>query len=244
MLERGLEALGLDEREQRFYLAALQLGDASINSVAVRAGVSRTNGYDLAARLEQRGLLTQEVVSGTKVVSARDPVLLLAQLARQKELLEDLVPTLRSLYNSRPFKPRIHFYDGVDGVRTVLWNTLTTSSGPLIGMLSMHELDESPGRQTMERYIAERVRRGISLRVLRSKNRESREIWPSSTAELRELRYVPDDVDISMTMYVHDHVVSYISSKSENFGLVIESKEIAALQRSMFGALWSISAAA
>ena len=50
-IDQILVQLGLQETEARFYLAALELGPASVRDVAAKAGISRTNAYDVFARL-------------------------------------------------------------------------------------------------------------------------------------------------------------------------------------------------
>jgi len=240
-IEKNLASLGLDESEQKFYLAALQLGSAPVTEVAARAGVTRTNGYDLLARLEERGLLSQMTKNGARHVVAENPSVLLAHWEQTKGMLQGLVPELKSIFNAAEHKPRIRFYEGPEGVQKVLWGTLECRSGTLLGILSMHELLEVPGMEGMDLLIAERVKRGIKLRVLRTRSRDNAAIWPSSSTELRELRYAPPHIDLPMTMYVHDDCVSYVSSKRENYGLVIESHELAALNRALFEGLWAIS---
>jgi len=77
-MDTRLQALGLDEKEQRFYLAALELGTAPVTAIAARADVSRTNGYDLVQRLQKRGLLSQiEGEGGVRQVVAEDPSVLM-----------------------------------------------------------------------------------------------------------------------------------------------------------------------
>jgi sugar-specific transcriptional regulator TrmB len=240
-LEDKLAALGLDEKEQRFYLATLQLGSAPVTAIAERAGVTRTNGYDLLARLERRGLVAQVASKGVRHVVAEDPVVFISNWERTRTLLDDLVPELKSLFNASDLKPRIRFHEGSDGIWKALWETLDCRSGPLLGILSMSELLDVPGAAAMAQYIAERKRRGLELRVLRSIRRETENIWPTSDEDLRELRYAPPSVDLGMTMYIHDDKVTYLSSKRENYGMVIESRELAALNRSLFGGLWTIS---
>ena len=46
MADPRLTALGLNDKERRFYLAALELGSAPVTAIAAWAGVTRTNGYD------------------------------------------------------------------------------------------------------------------------------------------------------------------------------------------------------
>lgn len=243
MIEEQLASIGLDEKERRFYLAILQLGSASVTEIAARAGVTRTNGYDLLARLEARGLVRQSTEDGPRVVVAEDPKVLISNWERTRTTLDGLVPELRSLFNATASRPRIRFYEGAEGITRVLWETLECRSGVLLGILSMHELLEIPGTDGMQRYIAERLKRRIRLRVLRSGGRETSKIWASSKSELREMRYAPPSIDLGMTMYINDETVSCLSSKRENYGLVIESAEFSALMRAMFEGVWTISTA-
>lgn len=244
MLER-LAAIGLDDKERRFYLAALELGTASVAAVASRAGVTRTNGYDLLERLEQRGLLVQvDGVAGARQVVPADPAVLIRDWDRTRSMLDELVPQLRALRGGSASQPRVRLHEGEEGIRRALWATLECRSGILRGILSMHELMEVPGAAWMAQYIAERVRRGIRLQVVRSHSRETRADWPDSRAELRDLRYAPADLDLGMTVYLFDDTVTCISSRRENYALVIESAELAALHRMLFSSLWASSRAA
>jgi sugar-specific transcriptional regulator TrmB len=243
MIEK-LAAVGLDAKEQRFYLAALELGAAPVTAVANRAGVTRTNGYDLLDRLEKRGLLAQVLgEEGVRQIVPADPGVLIRDWEQTRVMLDDLVPELRSLFNSSPRKPRMRFFEGVEGIQRAIWATLECQSKELLGVLSMHELMEVPGAAWMETYIAERVRRGIRLDVVRSHSRETSNIWPASSTENRQLRYAPPGVDLGMTAYISDDTVTYVSSKNENYALTIESRELALLQRSLFKALWATSKA-
>jgi sugar-specific transcriptional regulator TrmB len=240
-MDPRLLALGLDEKEQRFYLAALELGTASVTAIAARANVSRTNGYDLLQRLQKRGLVSQiEGDGGVRQIVAEDPGVLVQEWERTRHVLDDLVPELRSLYNGPKFKPRIRLYEGADGIKRAFRETLDCRSKLLLGILSMHELLEVPGAEWMAQYIDERISRGIELKVVRSPARDSEAIWPSSPAEERELRYAPPHLNLSMTMYIYDHKVLHISSRNENYALVIESEELAAMNRSLFESLWMI----
>lgn len=239
MRER-LAALGIEDKEQRFYLAALELGEASVNEVALRAGVSRTSGYDLLERLESRGLLRQTgSVRGVRHIVAEDPNVLIRDFERTRMMLDDLVPELRSIYNGSFNRPRTRLYEGKEGIERALWETLECRSKVLYGVLSMHELREVPGLQWMAGFISERVKREIHLKVLRSPSRETDRIWPSET--LREVRFAPPGVDLNMTMYINDDTVTYVSSKEENYALVIESRELSLLNRTFFNSIWSIS---
>ena len=53
-----LVSAGLDPKEAKFYLAVLDMHRPTVAEAAERAGVSRTNAYDIAKRMVHRGLLS------------------------------------------------------------------------------------------------------------------------------------------------------------------------------------------
>lgn len=242
LLMPALSSLGLSAKEQEFYFAALELGSAPVAAVSQRAGITRTSAYDVIARLEKEGLISYAEVRGIKHVIAEDPGVLIDRWNRMKVMIDDAVPELRAMQSQGSSKPTTRFCPGKDGIMHLLQMTLECKRLPLIGILSMHELFEVPGEREMNKIVAERIRRGISLRVLRSRSRDMSKIWPPSKDEFREQRYVPEGIDLGMTMYVCDDSVIYISSKQESYGLLISSRDLAELNRQMFNGLWEISA--
>jgi len=240
-MEEKLAQIGITGKLFKLYIAAVQLGEAPVQEVAAHAGLARTTAYDVLDRLEQEALIRIEERNGRRYVIAEDPVGMLQRLELRRQVISDVMPQIRSLYNGAKGKPQIRFYEGEEGVQTVLWDTLTCQSKSLRGILSMNELIEAPGLAEMDVYIEERLKRGIALKVLRSPNKDVEKIWPSGQEQLRELRYAPEGVTLGVTQYVYDNKVSIISSKRENYGLIIESEDFANLQSVLFETLWSIS---
>ncbi|MFG1417253.1 helix-turn-helix domain-containing protein [Xanthobacter sp. V0B-10] len=240
-MEDKLAKIGITGKLFKLYLAAVELGEAPVQEVAARAGLARTTAYDVLQRLEQEELIRIEERAGRRFVVAEDPVGMLQRLELRRQVISDVMPQIRSLYNRAKGKPQIRFYEGEEGINTVLWDTLTCQSKTLCGFLSMNELIETPGLGEMDVYISERVKRGITLKVLRSRIKDVEKIWPTGHEQLRELRYTPDPITLGITQYIYDDKVSIISSKQENYGLIIESEEFARLQSVMFETLWAIS---
>lgn len=240
-VEETLAKFGIHGKQARFYLAALELGEAPVHQVAQKAGISRTTAYDVLAKLLHEGLVTQVQKAGRYHVIAEDPARLLHVLDDRRRTVEEVLPELRSIFNVSIVKPRIRFYEGLDGIKTVLYDTLTCQSKSLLGILSMGDLLEVPGRKEMEDYIARRIATGISLKVLRSREKDVGDIWPTRAADLRELGYVPAGLVFTMTTYIYDQKVSFISSRRENFGMIIESEEFARMHENLFRILWQAS---
>lgn len=238
---RALSQLGLQDTEARFYVAALELGEAPVRDVAEKAGISRTNAYDVFSRLRDQGLVS-EVGGGnakTIIVMAEPPEQLYAIFEQRRQRLRGLMPELNSLHVRSRSKPRVRYFQGLDGIKKVLNDTLSARSKLLFGILSMRDLYQVPGRAWMDDLVRRRIEAGVMLRVIRSQVNDMHAQWAQSEDELRQLRYAPADFVFSMTTYVYDEKVALISTQRESFAMTIESADFAAMQTHLFEALWA-----
>lgn len=240
-IEEKLARIGITGTLYKLFLTAVRLGGASVTEVAAEAGLPRTTAHDALAKLEAEGLIKFVDQGKRRFVVARDPGILLERIEARRQMLEDVMPVLRSMYHHESGQPSVRFHPGPEGIRTALWDTLSGGDKVLRATLSMKELMAEPGLEEMERYLLERARRGIWLRVIRSVERDIAPIWPSSQEHRRELRYAPATHSLAMTCFVYGNKVCLISSARESYGMIIDSAEFAAFQASLFDAMWSLS---
>lgn len=245
-IERVLTDIGLHETEVRFYLAALELGQAPMRDIARKAGISRTNAYDVFSRLLEQRLVNEIPQAGDRsmLIMAESPTRALEIVEERRKKLEAVMPELMSLHNRTPEKPKVRYFQGSDGIKAVLDETITCRSKTLLGILSMSDLYEVPGRAWMDDNVRRRIEAGVTLRVLRSATRDLHKFWSDNPADLRILRYAPENFSFSMTTYIYDDTVALISSRKENFAMTIESAEFAAMQTGLFETLWAASRSA
>ncbi|MGH3357794.1 MAG: TrmB family transcriptional regulator [Nocardioidaceae bacterium] len=240
--------IGLEPKEARFYLAVLGMHRPTVAEAADRAEVSRTNAYDITKRLVHRGLLSVTEVGptgkpagrGRGVLSANDPGQLLDDWELRKKKLDSLVPRLRAMRPKGGSHPRVRYLEGAAGIRAALFETLSWPS-PLRGILSMRDLLSVPGQSAMNEYIAGRRERSLKLRVVRSPEKDYEHGWPTSATDLRESRYAPSGYIFTMTTIIGVDAVAVMSSRQENFAMMIESAEYAELQTNLFEVLWAAS---
>jgi len=240
-LAQDLVQIGLHETEVKFYLAALEIGPASVRDIAEKAGISRTNAYDVFSRLLEQQLVTQVAgaASKTMLVTAEAPEQLTELFDARRRRLDALLPELRSLHNRAIGKPRIRFFQGIDGIKHVLNDTLAVYDKHLLGILSMRDLFEVPGRAWMDDFVRRRIEAGVSLRVIRSPIKDIQKVWPQSAEDLREVRFASPSFVFAMTSYIYDNKVALISSRREDFAMTIESEEFATMQRNLFEVFWA-----
>lgn len=240
-LEQSLAQFGFDNKEAKVYLATLELGTAKAMDIARKAGIERTTSYDILTKLAQQGLIGKYVKKGVHYYIAAEPRKIQHQLEEKQRAFSQLLPELLGIYNTLTAKPKIQYYEGVEGIKSALDDTLTTRDKKLRSIFSIIDLFKVPGRTYTENYVKRRIEAGINLQVIRSKLKDVPEYWPGSTEDRRSLRYAPNSMVFSMTTYLYDNKVVLISSKKENFGMIIESEEYHQTMSHMFDALWQVS---
>ncbi len=243
-LKDDLKEFGLDDKKAKVYLALLELGQAKVHEIAHKAGVARPSAYDLLEKLTKDGLAGSYEKHKIRYYIASDPGKMKRTLAEKQQALDHLLPELKSVYNSLKAKPKISFYEGVEGIKTVFEDTLTAKDKNLRGILSMEDLFKIPGERYMDDYVDRRIKLGYQLRVIRSKPKEIAEVWLPGQTEKRNVRYPPTNMLFDMTTYIYDSKVGLIASQKENFGMIIESEGHANNMGLLFESLWQISSKA
>lgn len=241
-IEVRLMQIGLTQKQTKIYLAAMQLGTASVQGIAEKARLERTNTYDAITDLIDKGLMSITTQGKRRYFTAEPPESLEFILKEKEHQLNSVLPELRSLYNNSQSKPKIQFYPGVEGYKHVYESTNDCQEKLLIGIFSAKDMDDVLGQEFANRVIAERIKRGIRLEVIRSHETEIPGLYPSTDQELREARLAPKGMVFPLVTYVFDNKVIYLSSKKETFGLIVESADIAQAHRNYFEALWRLSA--
>lgn len=232
---------GLTPKQSRLYIAALKTGPAPLQKIAEQAKLGRTNAYDAIHALISKGLMSIAPEGKRKMFVAQPPKMLKKLLRDQELELDELIPQLEAFNAQTEFKPKILFYPGIEGYKAAYEDSLSTPDKKLFGVFSTQNIWEVLGRQYADDMVDRRVKKGISLRVIRPKVREKEMVYPSSAGNLRELRFAPPGMDFDVTTYVYGNKVMILSSKREMFGMIIESADIANAHRNYFEALWQIS---
>lgn len=240
-IEKVLETLGLSKNKGVVYIAALNIGKGSALDIAKRAGLPRTTTHEILQHLVSLGLVSYVLKGRKRIYGAESPTKLKTLLQEKERLLETALPELTSLLNTAGIKPKVRFYEGVAGVKTVFEDTLTVSNKLLKGILSMEDLYKIPGKEFMDDYVKRRIESGIKLKVIRSEAKETEKIWPFSAKESREVHYAPKDMIFPMTLYIYDKKVGIIATQKENFGTIIESEDMYITLKNLFETMWQVT---
>ena len=241
-----LQSIGLNAKEASLYLAGLALGSAPASEYARKAQINRVTAYTVLEDLVQRGLCTVVKKRRAKWYAPVAPEYLSLEARKNAETLEHVLPELRSLQGAENRKPNVRFFEGWEGVRHVYEHTLTARTELLNFANSAIVRANWPNYD--QEYVAERVKRGIQLRGIAPNDIAGKRVQGQDARSLREIRLVPArEFSFNNEINIYDSCVAIISfgkGKQDIFGVIIESREVAATQRQIFEMAWRYAARA
>lgn len=244
MLPIELTELGMSGEEAKVYLAILELGGGYVSTIAKKAGINRVACYHTLGKLLDRGIISSLEKNKVKFFAVENVKVL---VDKQKELLkktENLIPQLSALMNKSAYRPKIQYYEGLNGVKNIFEDTLSTKT-ELLGYTNLANLPKILSVDYLKNYAARKINLGIKTRMLS----------PISKDALKYLtKYYPKDFDRDLIeilfvnskqfpfeyeINIYDNKVAIISlNPDEIIGLLIESNIYANTERAIFNLSW------
>jgi len=240
-VKKTLQDVGLSKDETEIYLAGLELGESSVQNLARQAKVKRPTAYKIIDALIAKGLFYQTFQGKKRFFGAQNPKDLEVNLNRKATDLAKIMPELNSIYNIPEFKPRVRFYEGLAGAMAVYEDTLssTPENGEILSCTGIKNIFEIFPEEYAVNYINRRVQKNIREKIIAIDSEESRKWQKNSEKELREIILASEDqFDFSGDMEIYGDKVALISYQENFMAVVIESKEIAKMQKFIFNLSW------
>lgn len=239
--------LGCSEKHIKFYNANLELGAATLVEITKKARLQRSTAYIVAAEMVARGLVNEDHKAYRKLFTAAEPDLLLQKLeARQRQItrntvaLKEALPELRAAHQTTTTRPRVRTFEGKDGLVAV-WKDILSEQQEILLWTNQETESHVFGRGTHEQFIAERVAKGIEIRVLAVKNSEAETLQTHDDTSLRKTKLLPEDVYFTSETYIYGNKISVLDIGRNIFGVITENEQVANSQRAIFEMVWAQS---
>ncbi|MCK5415869.1 hypothetical protein KAI92_00400 [Candidatus Parcubacteria bacterium] len=234
-LNEVLAQFGLQNKEDDVYLALLELGQAGVFEISVKASIKRTTTYDVLENLKRKGLVGQTIKGNKRLFYAEEPETLNKLLEDKKNKLNEIMPLLKSLCNTAGTKPRIRYYEGKTGLKEVYKDTLNYNT-EIMAFVS-ENISKKLGTFSDE-YIKKRIEKKIYARVIASANDFMKNYKNKDKEYLKKTRLVPkEQFPFSIEMNIYGNKVGYISFQEE-IAIIIESNEISNNMKLLFELAW------
>lgn len=240
--EKYLESLidlGLKSQEAKIYLACLKLGQSTVGNIADEADVQRTFVYDILDNLHEKGIVSKVLLRGKMHFS----VISIDQFKKLQQskldAFEKLLPEFKAIEKTVGDRPKVRFYEGREGLKIALQDTLNQEYGGEIFAYATGEGFYDEEKQFINDYLKQRIKKRISVRALGPDNPINRDYVAHDKEQLRETRLVPQDIyPFTNEIDIYGNKLLIMSLQGELLAVIIESESIAKTQRAIFELAW------
>ena len=231
--------MGLTDKEAKVYLACTKQGTSPVSHIAEAAKINRVTTYSILEKLIQKGLVSFFTKKKIKYFTSTDPEIVVDEYEKRAKELKSVLPELKRL-TGKTEHPQIRFFEGIEGIKTIYADTLT-SKGDILNFSNSNEI-RNHWTEYDEEYVKKRAKKKIYLRGLCPKDSAGEKVHKEDKKYHREMRLLPQDqFDFTNEINIYDNKVAIISYENEPIGMIIESQAIADSQRAIFNMCWQFS---
>lgn len=251
MLKETLCQIGLTNNEAKIYIALVSLGPQPANVIARKSGVKRTTAYPILKNLQKKSLISSFIKGGIRYFAVSDLNNLLEYVERKKRLIDhhrefviDILPKMERMKSNLLTPPKVHYFEGVDGIKTVL-NYSLKSKGPILSITAMEKWLNSDLLDFVDWYENTRLfDKKIPSRSLERDTHLARtflgKYYAEADPKLMEIRLIKGRNQLfDNVVNIYDDKVAIMSpDRGFEFAVLIESEKFASTQRSIFELAW------
>jgi len=232
-----LKDFGLSDNEITTYLTVLKTGEATANRVAKLSGLKRSTTYDNLNLLITKGIVSKAEHGRVTYYQAAEPQKIVDLLEEKKRRMRKIIPKLESLQSTAKEKTGVTFYEGKQGVLTVLNDILEQKQE--LWFFGSRKMALIALRHYPENFILRRAQAKIKLRaVLASQDRGDPAYTDKKVFRLSTLRFNKSVDNINANTFIYGDRVAFMSSTDNPVGIIIKNKEVVQQQRAIFNTLW------
>lgn len=241
MLEQELISIGLNEKEAKIYLSSLELGQSTVQSIAVKAAINRATTYFVIDGLMQKGLVSSFHKGKKQYFIAADPESLLEILEQEKEGVEKkqenlkkFLPQLRSINNKQKKGPIVRYYEGKEGIAAMVDEFFNTEKVSVDMIYSVDAVNKVFTEKDRARWREKRVKKDIDTKVIYTFKEGELSNLPKSKSIKIPFEKFPITCDIA----IYNDKIRLASLGDRLSGIIIEDKELAESLKAVFGLAW------
>ncbi len=245
-MQKDLEAVGFQEKEARVYLASLELGQATAQQIALKAGVKRPTTYFILEGLMGQGLATSFHQGKKQFFIAEAPDRLLElldqerkEIAVREEKFRVLLPQLQSINNRQKEKPVVKYYEGKEGILSMVKACAETSKGQEVyAAFSQDVINQVFDKNILQGLVAYRVSKDVTSKGMYVNSNDSVSERYTKIRHTESIKLSEKEFPMSCDIAIYEDKIRIASLKERIVGIVIEDKEIAQSFRLLYDCAW------
>jgi len=245
MYEEILIKTGLTPDQAKIYEVLLKKGVMPTSKASLTAGLKRGLGYKVIEQLVSLGLV-EKIDKKVALFAPCHPSKIKELIQKRDDELKTTEASLTGMlglmvsdYNLNSGKPNIQFFEGEEGMKKVLEDSL----------YSHEEILSYADMMAVQKYIPEintwysdqREKRGVMKKVILPDSPETRKILLTYHTAVTKSKLIKlEAMPFESIMQIYDGKVSYITfSKDQMIGIIIENQSIYETQKALFNFTWN-----
>lgn len=247
MFENQLKNAGLTSVQTEIYSYLLENGEFKASLLAKNIKRPRGVVYKGLDELIELGLVEKRDDKDMISVFRADHPSKLEQMydnketsiKRSKRIFIESLPDLVSTYNITLNKPGIKFYEGTEGIKRVINDTLTSKE--IIYTYADAEAVVKHIDKINQEYVKKRDKLDIKKRMILIDSPFTRNYLKNYHRETTDMRLIDYKLfPFNSVMQIYNNKISYITlSDTGKIGVIIEDKNIYQMHKSLFEFTWS-----
>ena len=233
--EESLIKFGLDHKEAKIYLAALELGPATVLQISKKAVVKRPTAYVLLDKMVDQGYFSKTYHRDKLLYAAEKPEALLRTIRTKEDAFHEALPLLQAIMATTKERPKITIHEGKKSMRALYDEIMMSPEITFFGSIkdiARHFPDVTE--------LFERIVKNTNPRVKDLLTRDPLDIKFARTIQNPnyEVRILPEGFDFSIDCAIVESKLAILAVKKDLFAVVIESKEVADSFRALHALAW------
>ena len=244
MLRDTLISLGLSREEARIYLCLLEYGTSSASNIARHTKIGRVNCYHHLDKLLQKGLISTSSKSKIKQFTAENPKVLINQEIERLNQAKALVPELLAMSSHNPLKPKILFFEGKDGIKSVFQEMIQTQTEEIVSFSNFERLTQFLP-DFLPKHFEDRLQHKIKTRFISPRTPDSESFIgkffpPEFDERLLEVFLIsPEEFHFESEITIFAGSIAIINLNEINpIAVLIENPELYHTQKAIFDLAW------
>ncbi len=250
MYENILEKAGLSLNEAKIYEILLKIGQNKASLVARESGLKRGLVYKILEDLAKKGIIKKTEDPGKiATFQAEHPSVLRdlinkkdEEIRESKDSIDQLLPHLISSFNLAIGRPGVRFFEGIEGVRRVWWDTLSPDVTEIRTYGDMEFLVKNFDELNKE-YLKERLKKKIKKIAITGDSefvRKTLKEYDTEFTQTRVIKNTPPDFS-STIVQIYNNKISFTTlSSGLKIGIIIEDPLIFQMQKNLFDWIWNV----
>lgn len=245
MYREVLQQIGLNKNEAKIYEALINLGEASISSIASTGKVNRRNVYDSINNLLRDSLVIRTSGTHGYLYKAADPARLREILSSETKKISTILPELTNLYKVKTPPEQIFITRGKEGIKN-FWQYVMSQDGPNFFVGGKGAWHDSSIEEDRKQYFTTCKNKGIEIHGIFDYEvlERAEDIYSEYNSEL--IRFFPKEFSTKASYDIcGDRIIQFAMPRERSIDNVtifnIVSQSLADSFRQWFHYMWGKS---